>query len=163
MSIVLELSVQFVCSGKGLLFLVFPFVPYKCFVLISFHNHQQNHSKNVLPVNLPFFYIFCLVLSLAHHSQGMAPGRYCYRKLLRTVAPVETLQSTMIVVNSHQKEETLGMMVVQAVAAEAPARGVTCLPTGQRPVEIGQTIVDHSQQSTPQDNRTSLLDMYQAW
>ena len=57
----------------------------------------------------------------------MALGKYYYQKLLSKTAPVETLQNTMILVNTPQREGTLRMMSAQAVAAGAPVRVVVCL------------------------------------
>ena len=65
--------------------------------------------------------------SQAPHNQGMALGKYYYQKLLSKTAPVETLQNTMILVNTPQREGTLRMMSAQAVAAGAPVRVVVCL------------------------------------
>ena len=102
--------------------------------------------------------------SQARHNQGMALGKYYYQKLLSKTAPVETLQSTMILVNTPPREGMLRMTLAQAIAAGAPVRVVVCLTaTGQLPAETGQTVDGHSKQSTLQGSLTLLLDMYQIW
>lgn len=81
---------------------------------------------------------------------------------MKAIALVEILWSTLMLASFHQRE-TPETTTVQAVAAEAPVRVVTCLTTGQPPVGVGQTIGGHSKQNTLQDSHMFLLlDMYQA-
>ena len=102
----------------------------------------------------------CVCFSQVHHSQGMDPLNYCQMLLLKTTLVYIPL--IIMTLGSIRLKVIAGMIPVLVVAAEAPARVVTCQPTEQLPVGIGQTIVDHNKQSTHQGSHMSQLDMYQA-